>query len=247
MLPVSQVGTTSVHGARNCALTYLIQILSFVSALSFPLLQANPFRHAKDPWAGLADHCKDARPISGSEFLQRQHKLAQALHELNASAYIAEPGASAQFFGNVSSSSWTLSDRPLLLMISPVVQADRLMPKVTVLTPYFEEAHAKQLNVPGLAVTYVSWKDDEDPYVIGVKSISPSTSLSRIYVDEMIRHFIVDGFQNVAPEAHVVLAPPEITSLRSRKTLTELALLQCANEVGQHLIRTLSVPQTKLH
>lgn len=204
----------------------------------FLFLQASPFRLGLDlghqpakAWAlGLADHCKDVQPIPESEFLERQHKLAQALHQLNASAYIAEPGASAQFFGNISGASWSLSERPLLLVVSPVIQGDQLVPKVTVLTPYFEETRAKKLKIPGTDVTYASWKDDEDPYIIGVKSIFLSIG-SRIYVDGMIRHFIVDGLQNAAPGANVVLAPPEITSLRSRKSPTELALLQCANEV----------------
>ena len=163
--------------------------------------------------------------------MERQHKLAQALHQLNASAYIAEPGASAQFFGNISGASWTLSERPLLLIVSPVIQGDQLVPKVTVLVPYFEETRAKQLRIPGADVTYAPWKEDEDSFIIGAKSIFLSTG-SRIYVDGMIRHFIVDGLQNAAPGTDVGLAPPEITSLRSRKSPTELALLQCANEVG---------------
>lgn len=219
-------------------------LFSLATALSFLFLHASPFRLGLDlghqpaeAWAlGLADHCKDVQPIPESEFLERQHKLAQALHQLSASAYIAEPGASAQFFGNISGASWTLSERPLLLIVSPVIQGDQLVPKVTVLVPYFEETRAKQLRIPGAGVTYAPWKEDEDPFIIGAKSIFLSTG-SRIYVDGMIRHFIVDGLQNAAPGTDVGLAPPEITSLRSRKSPTELALLQCANEVTLLAIR----------
>ncbi|KAL4074621.1 peptidase M24, structural domain-containing protein [Scleroderma yunnanense] len=206
-------------------------LLAALLGRSFLALPTKLFRvhQDKDPWAGLADHCKHTQPIPGSEFLERQYKLAQALHELNASAYIAEPGASAQFFGNISAASWDLSERPLLLIVSPIVHANQLVPKITVLAPYFEETRAKLLNIPGVDVIYVSWKEDEDPYTIAMKSIF-SFPRPRIYVDGMIRHFIVDGFQNAAPGADVGLAPLEIVSLRSRKSPTELALLKCVNE-----------------
>ena len=53
-----------------------------------------------------------------SEFHQRQAALANVLHSLNASAYIVEPGANGQYFANVSSREWGLSERPLLFAFS---------------------------------------------------------------------------------------------------------------------------------
>lgn len=194
------------------------------------------FGKVGDPWVGLAEHCKHTRPIPESEFIERQHKLAHALHALQVSAYVAEPGGSAQFFGNISSSSWSLSERPLLFMVSPIIQAGEVVPKVIVLTPSFEEARAKLLAIPGANVTYVPWKEDEDPYAVGFR-VLPGSAASRVYVDGMVRHFIVDGFQKVAPGVDVISAPLEITSLRERKSQAELALLQCVNEVTVLAIR----------
>lgn len=194
------------------------------------------FGRVGDPWVGLAEHCKHTRPIPESEFIERQYKLAHALHALKASAYVAEPGASAQFFGNISGSSWNLSERPLLLMVSPIIQAGEVVPKVIVLTPSFEEARAKLLTIPGVNVTYVSWEEDEDPYAVGFRAL-PGSAATRIYVDGMVRHFIVDGFQKIAPGVRVTSAPLEITSLRARKSQAELALLQCVNEVTVLAIR----------
>ncbi|KAG6333601.1 hypothetical protein ID866_5486 [Astraeus odoratus] len=190
----------------------------------------------------LANHCRDAEPIPKPEFLERQQRLAQALRDLNASAYVAEPGASAGFFGNISHRSWDLSDRPLLLLISPTVKTD-VAAKVTVLTPYFEETRARLLSIPGMSVSYASWKDDENPYTVAMGALQVPSG-GRIYVDDKIRHFIVAGFQKAAPGAEVVSAPWQITSLRERKSPAELLLLQCVNEATVLAIRAV---QKQMH
>ncbi|KIJ60667.1 hypothetical protein HYDPIDRAFT_138923 [Hydnomerulius pinastri MD-312] len=222
---------------------FFLLLLSFATIVYIrlgylPYLAGAPHRApvARNPWKGLAAHCEATQPIPQSELLQRQLRLAQTLHELNASAYIAEPGANALFFGNISDSSWHLSERPLLLMISPLVNDGEVSAKVTVLTPYFEETRAKLLNVPGADVTFVAWREDDDPYTVGVNAL-PSPSGGPIYVDGMIRHFIVDGFQKAVPEVDVLSAPLEITSLRERKSPAEIALLKCVNEVTVLAIR----------
>lgn len=45
-----------------------------------------------------------------------------------------------------------------------------------------------------------------------------------------LRHFIVDGFQKIAPGVDVISVPLEITSLRECQSQAELALLQYVNE-----------------
>lgn len=183
-----------------------------------------------DPWDGLAAHCKDAQPIHITEFLERQRHLAHALHGLGGSAYVAEPGASALFFGNISSTAWGLSERPLLLIVSPLVVQGEVSAQVTILTPAFEEDRAKLLNVPGMNVTYVAWQEDDNPYAVAVEAL-PTSRKGPIFVDGMIRHFIVDGLEKAAPGLDVLSAPSEITSLRECKSPSEIALLKCANEV----------------
>ncbi|KAK0458494.1 peptidase M24 [Desarmillaria tabescens] len=127
--------------------------------------------------------------------------LGETLTALNASAYIAEPGASALYYANVSTSHWHLSERPLLLIVDASAQ-------ITVLTPKFEGTRARLLHIPS-DVKWVEWAEDEVP----------------------IRHFIVDGLRTAFPKATVTAAPTEIRQLRERKSEGELALLKCANEV----------------
>lgn len=92
-------------------------------------------RHSSLPLALLARHCEDTLPIARSEFLDRQTALAGVLRMLNASAYIVEPGASAAYFGNISTSHWKLSERPLLLIITPSGESGDAQAKVNILTP----------------------------------------------------------------------------------------------------------------
>ncbi|KAI0306784.1 peptidase M24 [Multifurca ochricompacta] len=196
------------------------------------------FRH-------LLSHCAHIQPIAESSFLHRQQSLANALNALNASAYIAEPGASAAYFANISGSSWHLSERPLLLLVVPEA-------RISVLTPAFEETRARLLPVPSLSahgVFYPTWAEDADPYEIAVGALplprgDMDTDGSTIFVDGDVRHFIADGLAHAAPRTRVVSAPVEIRQIRERKSREELEILKCANEVTVLAIRAV---RDKLH
>lgn len=158
------------------------------------------------------------------------------LNELGAAAYIAEPGANAQFFGNISSSKWHLSERPLLLVITPETNgtnsSSEVRPRVSVLTPTFEAARAKLLPVPAqLDITYVDWPEDANPYEIATELIIGKRD-GDIYVDGAMRKFIADGLAAALPNNKVASAPLEIRTLRERKSPAEIDILRCANEVN---------------
>lgn len=88
------------------------------------------------PSSQLISHCADLPPIFASEFLHRQIVLADTLRKLGASGYIAEPGASAQFYGNISQSHWSLSERPFLFIVTPSSSdTEGALPNVSILTP----------------------------------------------------------------------------------------------------------------
>lgn len=91
--------------------------------------------HAPSNEPGFVTHCANTTSIGSSEFRNRQRRLAETLVKLNASAYITEPGANGLFFFNVSTSNWFLSERPLLLIITPSHSDTKIEPKVSVLTP----------------------------------------------------------------------------------------------------------------
>jgi hypothetical protein len=179
----------------------------------------------------LADHCADASPISSAEFYQRQKSLAQILHSQNASAYITEPGANAQFFGNISSSQWYLSERPLLLIVTPDLVNERVDAKITVLTPSFEATRAKLLPVPSASdITFAEWPEDVNPDDVAIAAVPLAKGQGTIFVDGSIRLFIVDGLAEAAPKSKVSSAPIQIRHLREKKSAAEIDLMRCANE-----------------
>lgn len=180
----------------------------------------------------LANHCAHIAPISSQSFVSRQDSLADTLHSLGAAAYIAEPGASAGFFANLSHSHWGLSERPLLLIVQP--QADDqgvIRANVSILTPAFEKTRAQGLLIPSdAAVTYTAWPEDVNPFATALALI-PGLDGATIFVDGEVRTFITDGLQKAAPGARVSNAPLEVKRLRERKSSEELGIMKCANEV----------------
>jgi len=66
-------------------------------------------------WSAL----NDVPPISRDEFLVRQRGLAGRLEREGVDAFIAEPGGTCQYYVNVSSRVWELSERPFLLVFTP--------------------------------------------------------------------------------------------------------------------------------
>jgi len=148
---------------------------------------------------------------------------------LNASAYITEPGPSAHYYANIS--SWKLSERPLLLIISPDAS---LRPNVTILTPAFEESRARLMTVPARnPVSYATWKEEDSPYEVAVGAIPSLIAERPVFVDGEMRTFILDGLSKATPSTHVLSAPVEIQRLRQRKSIRELEIMRCANEVGR--------------
>lgn len=185
------------------------------------------------------NYCDNIPAISAAEFRARQDTLAIKLHTLNASAYIAEPSADALYFSNISQTSWHLSERPLLLIISPAISNGTVQAQVTILTPKFEASRARLLTIPGENVSFIEWAEDEDPYIKALASFSGELAGSLILLSESTRLFIRDGLQLAAPTASVLSAPYSIRVLRERKSSTEIALLRCVNEVRYSRFRIL--------
>ncbi|KAI0256467.1 peptidase M24, structural domain-containing protein [Lactifluus subvellereus] len=172
----------------------------------------------------LSSHCPHIFPIPESSFLCRQQPLANALRALNASAYIAEPGASAAYFVNISGSSWHLSDRPLLLMVTPgeenssTVEATARIP---VLTPAFEAT----LRGSFPCSPHPRMAGDVDPYEVAVVALP----MPRGDADADAQMISVDG---------------KIHRLRERKSREVLDVLKYFNEATVLAMRAI---REKLH
>jgi Xaa-Pro aminopeptidase len=122
-----------------------------------------------------------------------------------------------------------LSERPLLLIITPQEVGNAIEAKVSILTPKFEATRAKLLSIPAADVTYIEWAEEQSPYEPTTSIIS--NTAGAIFVDGYARNFIVDGLRAAHPQTAVSSAPYEIKRLRERKSPAEIELLKCANEV----------------
>lgn len=91
-----------------------------------------PYQPVED---NLRGYCNHIPSISNDEYISRQNRLGKTLREIGATAYIAEPGANTQFFGNFSNSNWRLSERPLLMIVLAESSDSFSGPQIIILTP----------------------------------------------------------------------------------------------------------------
>ncbi len=185
----------------------------------------------------LDRHCAHIPPIARDSFITRQDSLAQTLRALGVSAYVAEPGASAGYYANLTGSHWGLSERPLLLIVQPQEAADgSVRANISILTPAFEKTRARLLPIPSKSrVTYTAWPEDADPFATALQLL-PNLEDTIIYVDGNVRTFVTDGLQKAAPNSRVLNAPVEVRRLRERKSSEELDIMKCVNEVSWDFI-----------
>ncbi|THV07913.1 Creatinase/aminopeptidase [Dendrothele bispora CBS 962.96] len=233
--------STPIAGYRP-QLTRLVCLLLLVYFALSSLWAGHPSEPRRPSFSYLADHCTSSiSPIGTEEFLTRQKELAITLHNLNGSAaYVTEPSANGLFFANVSTVEWRLSERPLLLIITPKLEDGEIHPKLSVLAPRFEATRAKLLPIPFAQpneIEWIEWPEEASPYELAVAALGEQKDGGIVFVDSATRYFVVDGLQKALPQAKVVAAPVEIKQLRERKSKGELEIMKCAHETTLLSIR----------
>jgi Xaa-Pro aminopeptidase len=181
----------------------------------------------KCAWKPLQEYISllDLEPISRTEFLHRQHALAAALEKAGVDAFIAEPSASTAYYANIST-SYELSERPFLFILSKTGQFSYLAPK-------FELGRIAGLEMVFKEKNVIEWKEEESPYEV----LRRETGYRKVMLDEHTRFMIADGLKEVGIE--VVSMGREIQSLRAVKSEAELAILRGINGFTLQLVRSL--------
>jgi len=171
-------------------------------------------------WSAL----EGVAPISRDEFLARQDELARVLRKEGVDAFIVEPGATSQYYVNVSSCVWELSERPFLLVVTPV--------DMFFLAPLFEVSRAKMLNIVANETKFVTWAEgiptlnmllivDASPYTTLLKKLPVK---AKVMVDDNVRSFIS---QNLIAQGTTVLPQsPNVAAIRETKSPPETAILK---------------------
>ncbi|KAJ7273204.1 Creatinase/aminopeptidase [Mycena rebaudengoi] len=184
--------------SRLCEAVFAVALI----ALGYYCTLFSAPKHHPSPFLHLSKHCDHLGPITATEFHARQTSLARTLHGLNASSWIGEPGASTQFYANISNSDWRLSERPLLLIITP-------------------SAKPNCLSIPAADVTYIEWAEEQSPYEPTMSIIS--NTAGAIFVDGYARNFIVDGLREAHPQT-TRKSPAEIELLKCANEATLLSI-----------------------
>jgi hypothetical protein len=183
----------------------------------------------------IRGYCSSIPGITAEEFASRQSVLTRTLHGLRGGSYLAEPGASAGYYANLSGTQWHLSERPLLLHISPSDDSINSDPHLTILTPSFEATRAKLLPLAANKVSWVEWPEHEDPYATLLSSLPTHVRSKPIFIDGGVRHLIATGLSRAG--ADVQAAPAAVIAIRERKSPAEIKIMKCVNEATVLAIR----------
>ncbi len=168
----------------------------------------------------LLDMAGDAVPISVAERKARVAKAQRLLRETGIDALVVEAGSALVYFTGVR---WWRSER----FTGAVIPADGEM---AIVTPYFEEPSIRESMAFGDDVR--TWHEHENPFALIAGVLKDrGTRKGKIAVEETVRHFIVDGLQQAAPNFDVVSGKAITRGCRMYKTAAEIALMQKANDV----------------
>jgi len=181
----------------------------------------------EESWKSLQSHVHLLKvpSIPRSEFLIRQTTLAGVLDKAGVDAFIAEPSASTDYFANIST-TFELSERPFLVIISKTGQFAYLAPK-------FELGRIAGLDMVFENKTVIEWHEEESPF----EALKRATGLKKVMLDEHVRFFIATGLEKAGIE--VVASSEEVQSIRAVKSSSEIAILKAINEFTVELVRSL--------
>jgi Xaa-Pro dipeptidase len=171
--------------------------------------------------ARLTNMTGDAQPIGVDERLARVAKAQRLMQESGVDALLLEAGTALIYFTGVR---WRRSER----FTGAVIPAEG---DIAFVTPYFEEPSVRESMTFGDDVR--TWHEHEDPFalVAGILADRGLKAGGRVGVEETVRHFIVDGVQQVAPDLVVTSGKDIARGCRMYKSAAELALMQKANDV----------------
>jgi len=181
----------------------------------------------EESWETLQHHVSllDVSPIPRSEFLSRQATLARVLDKAGIDAFIAEPSASSAYLANIST-TFELSERPFLVIITKTGQFSYLAPK-------FELGRIAGLEMVYENKTVIEWHEQESPF----EALKRATGFKTIMLDEHVRFFIASGLEKAGIK--VVATSEEVQSIRAVKSRNEIVILKAINEFTVELVRSL--------
>ena len=168
----------------------------------------------------LRDITVNSKPITVRERQARVDKAQRLMQKFGIDALLLEAGSALVYFTGIS---WWRSER----FTGAIIPANG---DIAFVTPYFEEPSVRESMSFGDDLR--TWHEHENPFEL-VAAILKDRGLSRgrLAIEDTVRHFIVDGVQQVATNFETVSGKAVTRGCRMYKSEAEIALMQTANDV----------------
>jgi len=168
----------------------------------------------------LQNMTSNAVPIGVAERKIRVAKAQRLMQESGVAALLLEAGSALVYFTGVR---WWRSER----FTGAIIPAEG---ELAFVTPYFEEPSVRESMTFGDDVR--TWHEHENPFEL-VAGILADRGIrdGKLAIEETVRHFIVDGVQQAAPDIQAISGKQVTRGCRMYKSAAEIALMQAANDV----------------
>ncbi len=166
----------------------------------------------------LTDHPPE---IAADEYRQRIQHAQRLMRENGIDACYVNAGSNLRYF---TGTQWSASER----MVGAVIPAEG---EIAYIAPWFEIGTFKDAQV--IEAEIFSWHEEEDPYRLffGVLASRGLTGAGQVAICETASVTLFLGLQQYAGDIKLISAQPITGHCRSRKSATEIALMQTANNI----------------
>ncbi|CAO3667989.1 unnamed protein product [Umbelopsis ramanniana] len=221
---------SSIRDNNRRRVEYALKVLALIGVVAAVIgmffIRAPKIQLGSPEFPSLLGFCDQVAEIPAIQYLERQQELARTLTANNASALIAESGATMKYYTNVD---WALSERPFVMVLKPDTSAATGV-SLTFVVPAFEALRAhenieKAALPKSLNINVVEWEESASPYEKIGSVLSPK---GEIQMDISIRLFLAEGISKLTP-GRTVMASPAVQVLRMIKSHEEVEIMRCAN------------------
>ena len=175
--------------------------------------------------SALSDMTAGIRPITKQEYSTRIGKAQEVMQSHGIAAIWIHAGTNLTYF---TGTIWHPSER----MVGAFLPAEGA---IEYIAPYFEQNTLRDYMVIEANVNV--WHEHESPYRLFVETLArigipgEKTSPPRIGLSEDTPFFIVDGIAQLTAGLQLVNAKPVTAHCRTRKSASEIALMQRAKDM----------------
>ncbi len=166
-------------------------------------------------------------PITGSPYVTRQGRLAEALQSAQLEAVVLNPGPSLVYLTGLH---FHLSERPVVMIFKPGGTPCIVLPEL-------EGAKLKQLDYPVQAFPYT---EDVEDWAVAFSRAAQASGIDGkpVGVEPRGLRFLEFSFlTSAAPKANFVSAESSLAALRMRKDAGEIMAMRKAAEIAQRALQ----------